>query len=321
MKRLFFNYIFPSFVLMMSFSCKKQNMPVPLELQKPFVSTPEYLANLRAYKKTKHQIAFGWLGGSGGDGKFASLQKRWEGVPDSLDIVSLWGGIPTAGSPQMAAMRSAQTDRGIKVVYVKFADDDLIAPFEKSPNGIKLLAKALADTLTKNNIDGFDIDYEPNVGGGSWTFFKVKSNMTLLLKELSAFMGPKAGTGKLLIVDGEVNYLEAAAGPLLDYAIAQAYYTTNAAGLQSRYNAIASWCPPEKFIVTEDFEAGWKTGGSSYQDAIYGTIPSLIGMAYWQPTQGRKGGAGTYHMEYEYANTPDYKYLRQAIQIMNPAVH
>ena len=50
-------------------------------------------------------------------------------------------------------------------------------------------------------------------------------------------------------------------------------------------------------------------------------MPSLLGMARWQPADGsgKKGGVGTYHMEYEYALDPEYKYMRQAIQIMNPA--
>ncbi|MFW5596041.1 MAG: glycoside hydrolase family 18, partial [Prevotella sp.] len=57
------------------------------------------------------------------------------------------------------------------------------------------------------------------------------------------------------------------------------------------------------------------------------TVPSLLGMAYWNPTidgiQYRKGGVGSYHMEYEYSlagivNT--YPYLRKAISIMNPVI-
>ena len=48
-------------------------------------------------------------------------------------------------------------------------------------------------------------------------------------------------------------------------------------------------------------------------------------MARWSPMVNdkpvRKGGVGTYHMEYDYPTTPvDYKYLREAIGIMNPAV-
>ena len=30
----------------------------------------------------------------------------------------------------------------------------------------------------------------------------------------------------------------------------------------------------------------------------------------------RKGGCGAYHMENDYNNTPNYRYIRQAIQIM-----
>ena len=48
-------------------------------------------------------------------------------------------------------------------------------------------------------------------------------------------------------------------------------------------------------------------------------MPSLLGMAGWHPEEGRKGGCGAYHMEYEYAHDPEYKFMRQAIQIMNPA--
>ena len=81
---------------------------------------------------------------------------------------------------------------------------------------------------------------------------------------------------------------------------------------------------PEKFIVTENFESYWATGGINYSDPELGTIPSLLGMARWQPTRDgevrRKGGVGTYHMEFEYNHTDvEYKYLREAIQIMNPA--
>ena len=55
-------------------------------------------------------------------------------------------------------------------------------------------------------------------------------------------------------------------------------------------------------------------------------VPSLIGFAHWTPEyDGKKyvkGGVGAYHMEYEYnipgADSP-YPFMRQAIQIMNPA--
>lgn len=109
---------------------------------------------------------------------------------------------------------------------------------------------------------------------------------------------------------------------LFNYGIVQAYYCTSYSNLQIRFNnAYANGWKPEQYIFTEDFEKSWRTGGeANYRDAEGNVMPSLIGMARFQPEQGRKGGCGSYHMEYEYNHTDEeYKYLRQAIQIMNPA--
>nr|WP_121272910.1 glycoside hydrolase family 18 [Pedobacter schmidteae] len=324
MKRLIFNYILPLLVAMAGISCKKQNTPEALVLQKPYVSTEEYLANLRAYKKSKHQIAFGWLGGSGGDGKFASMGKRWESVPDSMDIVSLWGGIPTEGSPQMAAMRFAQEQKGIRVTQVNFISgfDALIKKNFSSlaeQEGVDAMAKAVADTIAKYKLNGLDIDYEPGEASERNSIFARTGGLERLIKAFSPYFGPKSGTGKLLIVDG---YMTSGVADYIDYYVSQAYATGSGASLQSRYNTAASYgIPPGKFVVTENFESYWSTGGVNYTDNLRGVIPSLLGMAYWQPTQGKKGGCGSYHMEYEYPQTPEYKYMRQAIQIMNPAVY
>lgn len=35
------------------------------------------------------------------------------------------------------------------------------------------------------------------------------------------------------------------------------------------------------------------------------------------PDGRRIGGIGTYHMEYDYANTPPYKWLREALHLGN----
>lgn len=51
--------------------------------------SPEYYEQLRAYKKTDHPITFGWFGNWTGKG--ASLEKCLAGLPDSVDVVSIWG--------------------------------------------------------------------------------------------------------------------------------------------------------------------------------------------------------------------------------------
>ncbi|MBN9384725.1 MAG: hypothetical protein J0H74_28480 [Chitinophagaceae bacterium] len=314
-------------------SCKKDTTAVPLNLQKPAISTEGYLANLRAYKKTKHQVAFGWFGNSGGDGKSPSMQARWESIPDSVDIVSMWGGIPTPGSPQMAAMKYAQQVKGTKAVMVTFSNDGFLTTYGGKDFlnkyagggdsllsvGFALVAKSVADTLDKYGLDGIDLDHEPHYCGCNWGILSNSGTYSLLIKALAQYMGPLSGTGKLLLVDGEPDQVNTGAVAGLSYGVAQAYGTSSPSSLQSRLDGMASGFPSDRYIVAENFEDYWKTGGVSYNDPVHGTIPSLLGMAYWNPIQGAKGGAGAYHAEYEYSSPVPYNYLRQMIQIMNPA--
>lgn len=83
----------------------------------------------------------------------------------------------------------------------------------------------------------------------------------------------------------------------------------------------------KKYIVTENFENYAKAGGVDFTTRDGRTVPSLQGMAEWEPVVDgktlRKGGCGTYHMEYEYSVTgfnTTYPYLRKAIQIQNPTI-
>lgn len=67
----------------------------------------EYFASIREYKKSKHVLGFGfytaWHALEGSNGEVsspASWAQRLVGLPDSLDIVDLWMGIP-CGSPEI----------------------------------------------------------------------------------------------------------------------------------------------------------------------------------------------------------------------------
>lgn len=335
MKKGQFTYLILCCMLTLLVACKESNITETIPIQLPKVGTPEYYANLRAYKRSKHQIAFGWFGNSGGDGKTASMGLRWETIPDSTDIVSCWGGFPVANSPQFEAMQKARKERGIKAVLVEFSNDaffkryageDFVEKYTKGNKellyqGFEVVAKALAEAVEKNQADGVDLDHEPNVCGcDDWKITKDRTDFSKLLIILGKYFGPKSGTNKLLMVDGEYEEVNEEAGPYLDYLITQSYSTSNPATLQGRYNSVAAWFPSEKFIVTESFEAYWQTGGVTYTDPVRGKMPSILGMAYWNPQQGAKGGAGAYHAQYDYNNPKPYGYFRQMIQIMNPAV-
>lgn len=280
----------------------------------------EYYENLRAYKKSDHQVAFGWFGFWNG-GTSTSARGALRSVPDSMDIVSIWGEKYNLSQTHIDDMRYVQEVYGTRVTFTLFSHNmsNLFkggeCPFENVAEDIPAAAKALSDSIFKYGYDGIDFDHECSYGD----LFYNKDNMTTLLREMRKNLGPD----KLIMVDGHISYITEEGWQYANYAISQAYSTGSPSRLQSRYDGVKNFIGPERLIVCENFEAYWKTGGVNYTDEQGSKIPSLLGMAGWKPVEagedGRKGGCGVYHMEYEYAHNPEYKFMRQAIQIMNPA--
>ena len=309
------NRIFGLFVLAtVVIACDTEIENIPIQV--PVEKDNQYYENLRAYKKSDHQLAFGWFGGWKASG--TSPSKYLRNIPDSVDMVSIWGTWHSLTPEQIDDLRYVQEVYGTRVTFTIFSHNMSNFPgnFENKAENIPAVAKAVADSIFKYGYDGVDFDHE--CSGGD--LFYNKDNMTALLRE----MRKNLGEDKLICVDGHVKYITEEGWQYADYAIAQAYATGAPSSLQTRFNEVNPALAPEKFIVTENFESYWSTGGINYSDPELGTIPSLLGMARWQPTRDgevrRKGGVGTYHMEFEYNHTDvEYKYLREAIQIMNPA--
>lgn len=301
--------------------------PEVIQLQKPEQHGEDYYANLRAYKQSEHQLAFGWFGGWKAIGPAQS--KYLASVPDSVDLISIWGAWSDLTQEQIEDMRFVQEVKGTKVLFTIFAHE-IPEPFDATPDGIKAYASAICDSVYKYNYDGLDLDYEPGYGGVGplvgpiKTYPHYKDSMEIFVRKLSERLGPASKTGKLLAIDGVPFHLNLGLAELFDYGIVQAYYCKSYSNLQGRFDsADKNGWKPEQYIFTEDFEKSWRTGGEpDYKDEEGNVMPSLLGMARFHPTQGKKGGCGSYHMEYEYNHTDtEYKYLRQAIQIMNPAAH
>lgn len=340
-KYLIYGSLFAAGVLFSA--CDKQNIAVPEPVAKLVpVGSEQYYENLRAYKRSDHQVYFGWWGGLGTAGSEKDVGVI-DQIPDSVDIVSLWGGVPPFGSHNFERMQHIRKQKGTRFVWVVFDNTAFLNSmgdtsktkkntysfadqYDKGDEllniGFELIASRLKDSIDKYQLDGLDLDHEPTVCGCNWGLLTDQRKYGMFIKVLSRYFGPLSGTDKLLIVDGEWSRIPADAGIGLSYAVSQAYNTTGPSSLQNRYNSGIPWLLPQRYIVTENFEdrVGWELGGPKYNDPIRGGIPSLLGMAYWNPIQGRKGGAGTYHTEYEYPINPDYRWTRQAIQIMNPAV-
>lgn len=300
-------------------ACGKQNIPKAELVEKivPKVGSEAYYENLRAYKRSNHQIYYGWFGGMENPGGTEAVTVM-DHIPDSVDIVSMWGGGPPLNSINHLKMKEIQRVKGTRFVAVELAMDNFLKKYggekffeeyvgkgkEKMIAGFSLVANNILKEVNTYGLDGFDLDYEPH--GGILQDPEIGADLVI---ELGKVLGPQSKSGKLLIVDSFIEELPNRVVPYIDYYIVQAYSPQGGSvgTLLDRFGQVAGM-PYEKCIAAENFEALWETGGL------------LASYAAWNPPGTRKGGVAAYHPEYEYTLNPDYKWTRQAIQIMNPAV-
>ncbi len=100
-------------ILGAAFSCTE---PEALNLQPEYKYTDAYYEALRAYKKSDHSICYLWFADYGVP---SSPAYRFAGIPDSVDVVSLWGGIPKEGTLDRKEMYEMREKKGTKIVGVK----------------------------------------------------------------------------------------------------------------------------------------------------------------------------------------------------------
>lgn len=330
-------YVFVICCAITNQGCSKYNEPVPLEFAalKPKIGSPEYYEALRAYKQSDHAICFGWWGESDGEnGASSDVSLRYIGLPDSMDIVSLWGGFPR-NPAVFDEMQYVRKVKGTKFVMVMFGsgvqalmvknDSALFVVAKDTMTAIDNVVKAIADTVDKYQIDGFDLDYETAYGDNTF-FGKGGGTVTndrytqRLFKSFSKYFGPMSGTDKVLIVDGQ---FDRGIEPYINYLAQQSYNSGSASALQSRFTTFGvGILPSKKFIVTENMQQYGPTGVSFMYNGV--NVGSVLGMAYWNPVGGRKGGFGAYIMESDAMSDPSvghYSVLRKGIQIQNPALY
>lgn len=324
-----------------------------------------YYAALRKWKReTDYDMAWGWFGGWGAN--TINLKNSLRGLPDSLYLAAIWGQWrpSTLTDAKRADMKFVQEVKGTRVVCTTitgWVGNDIIGgTYQNNPDkmeyfgwkpewdtsagwrapdgteeraaqeaSIRLYARMLADSVYAGGYNGIDLDYEPRVGGGGCKReLSHNDNFFIFVDELGKYFGPKSGTDKLLVIDGEINVLQGRCMPYFDYFIWQAYGTSSDAGMNSYLTQVirnaGEFQSPEEVIrklyTTVNFEQYAAEGGGSFT----GGKNRLLGQALWQPTwEGktyRKGGFGAYHIEYEYyiqGKQGFYPWTRQAIN----AVH
>lgn len=235
--------------------------------------TPEqqaYYAQLRAWKQTPHVRSFGWFGGWTAKG--SDPQKYLRMLPDSVDIISLWGTHGSLTEDQKTDLKFFQEVKGGKVLLCWIIQNlgEQLTPADYRPdlgnwqtraahywqhvdeNGtftanrtfedaIKLYANAICDTIDKYNLDGFDIDYEPGYGHSgnmatSYDFIGKTGNVNMytFIKTLYDRLNPK---GKIITMDGEPYMLNKETSQMITWYIYQAYdESTTAQAIQKMEN-------------------------------------------------------------------------------------
>lgn len=333
------------------------------------INGEDYYKALREYKKTKHPIVFGWYSEWTGTG--TNMNNQLRGIPDSMDIVSLWGGAFNLTEAQKSDLQEVREKKGLRVLYCRIitnvggghtptsveedhivdgvqynSKEEAMASYwgwygnygdtsaEGIEKAIRKYARVIIDSINKYNYDGFDIDYEPNFGNGG-NLSSYSDRMHIFLDELSKELGPKSGTERILMVDGEPQTLNTESGPLLNYYVVQAYYcegdnSGKTESLDTRFNKLLNKFGSvedeatilKKTIWCEDFEKHKGDGGPVFTTRDGVVTYSLKGMAmYYRPgVDARLGGVGAYRFNL-CRPVNDYLFMREAIQVLNPAKH
>lgn len=245
-----------------------------------------YYAALREWKKTDHAVSFGWYDGWGEGG--ASTANMLSSVPDSMDIISLWGGYDNLSPGKMADLKFVTEVKGTKVIICSFVANigDFYTPAEHTATledrkaywgwvdgddeaiheSIRKWTKAIADTLNYYGLSGMDIDYETAEYGGD--LCRNSQYFTWFVEEMGKYIGPQSGTDKIFILDGYIESLvnKETLHKYFNWYVSQAYTWGSTYGdsmlegrLSRYYSAYSSWYSEEEFtnklIVTENLES------------------------------------------------------------------
>lgn len=298
----------------------------------PTTYGPQYYKNLRDYKKSDHSIAWGWFADYT---QSTSLATRFLGLPDSLDICSLWGGIPSDDSTHVDThylpevyreMKYIQEVKGTKLVVptiirIRTRPEfyDSIWVKQNDPQAaMRAYAQDLLRPIFENGLDGIDMDYEPEGDPLSG------SNLDYFVEYVGQFVGPMAspdstftypdgftikGNPNMLLC---IDYYQSAPGSNTN-KFTNWYVNQTYGGSPGRVPF--SGCPTEKVVYTENVGDNWKAAECG----------QLLNYARYQPSTGRKGGFGAFFMHRDYINTgygcSNYANMRHGIQIQNPAIH
>lgn len=289
-----------------------------IEVQDLYKYDAQYYQNLRDWKKSPHEISYAYYASWTNTTAPTSWGERIAGLPDSIDIVNLWSGIPTPEEWPIAYQDMVESQKVRGTRFVMHADaahynhkfwyrdenfnidkSRVIDLSEKTEEAFRAYARWAVDTLVQCGLDGVDFDYE------GWN----SQQMTWVADECNKYLGPEGKWAEKLFIIDWFNSSPSGCDDYTDYFIRQAY------SWQIGFQTGTGGRPQEKTVYCES------TGAEAVDGGVNGAM--VREYAAWEPATGHKGGFGAFYMDYNYKSKSGIPYneYRQAIQIQNPALH
>ena len=120
MKKLLY-IIFGVMGALMFIQCSDWTEMEPKFTEPVNINGEDYYKALREYKKSDHPIVFGWYSEWTGTG--TNMNNQLRGIPDSMDIVSLWGGAFNLTEAQKSDLKEVREKKGLRVLYCQHITD------------------------------------------------------------------------------------------------------------------------------------------------------------------------------------------------------
>lgn len=357
------NKIFPAVVAMLailgSVSCSKWTEPESMPLHSPSLEEmyPEeyadYLASIRAYRQTDHQVVWGWFDNSASSS--SGQADRLTALPDSLDAVVLM--YPELlDSWEVEEMHTIQQDRAVKVLYtIRYSD--IVAEYEASlpqeddtaedseNEGAETLDDADASPAEDGFIavmdahldrvlplcgeygfDGITVWYDPV----DYTHIEESASQieaarhTHFLARLNEWIA--ANPEKMFVMESSrMQYImDRSILQASDYIVVHTESETNIIGVSMAVNnLLVEDIPTDRFIVLSHMTSSSDPRLGYINDIEGNSVNSTWEIAWWvkEPAEGMtKAGLGIYAIKSDYwSSEVDYYITKKAISILNPS--
>lgn len=285
----------------------------------------KYLQNLKNYKESDHKVVYGWFDNS--EKTPASRGQHMSDVPDSLDVV-------VAMTPELADFEIADIaalhEKGTKVYYYISYDNILAEYTDKVKEGTEsgAFASYLSSELAR--LIALEAPYDGIVAGyrGTNPAYLSTADRTEAKANQDTFFGvisswKSANSSKHLAFYGyAASLIDQNILGSCDHILLVTDDVANATqlGIEALQALIGDNVPSDRFVVTASTVS---LDGTDTTTGYYGTNRALSEAAYWvteSSSQFTRAGLAIENMQNDYYNATDnYQYVREAINIMNPA--